>query len=63
LLAELADEARQRAKWRELTTEEHDVAMAALRDLAAGRADLAAPGGRPGGGLSCAGTAGPIWNS
>jgi hypothetical protein len=42
LIAELTGEARHRARWRELTEDEHRAAVAALRELAAGRADLLA---------------------
>jgi len=42
LVAQLTGEARHHARWRELTAGEHTVAVAALRDLAAGRADLLA---------------------
>ena len=42
LVAELYGEARHHAKWRELSAEEEAAAMAALRELADGRADLLA---------------------
>jgi hypothetical protein len=42
LAAELTGEARHHAKWRELSGDEETAAVAALRDLAAGRADLLA---------------------
>jgi hypothetical protein len=42
LVAELTGEARFRARWRELTAEEERAAASALRELAAGRADLLA---------------------
>jgi hypothetical protein len=42
LVAELYGEARHHAKWRELTEDEESAAVAALRDLAGGRADLLA---------------------
>ena len=42
LVAELHGEAKHHAKWRELTTAEQDAAVAVLRELAAGRADLLA---------------------
>ena len=42
LVAQLTGEARHHARWRELTAEEHAAAVTALRDLAAGRADLLA---------------------
>ena len=42
LIAQLHDEAKHHARWRELTGEEHAAAVAALRELAAGRADLLA---------------------
>jgi hypothetical protein len=42
LVAKLHGEARHHAKWRELSNAEHDAAVAALRELAAGRADLLA---------------------
>jgi len=42
LVAQLTGEARHRARWRELTTDEHAAAVAALRELAVGRADLLA---------------------
>jgi len=41
-VAELTGTARHHARWRELTPDEHDAAVAALRELAAGRADLLA---------------------
>jgi hypothetical protein len=40
LIAEIWGEARRRARWRELSDAEEAVAVAALRDLAGGRADL-----------------------
>ena len=42
LLAKLHGEARHHAKWRDLTEDEEAVAVTALRELAAGRADLLA---------------------
>ena len=42
LIAEIWGEARRHAKWRELTGAEEAAAVAALRDLAGGRADLLA---------------------
>jgi hypothetical protein len=42
IVAELTGEARHRAKWRPLTEEEEAVALAELRALAGGRADLLA---------------------
>jgi hypothetical protein len=42
LVAQLTGEARHRAKWRELTGEEEAAAVAELRELAGGRADLLA---------------------
>ncbi len=42
LVAQLTGEARHHAKWRELTEDEHTAAVGALRELAAGRADLLA---------------------
>ena len=42
LVAELYGEARHRARWRELSREEEATAVAALRELAGGRADLLA---------------------
>ena len=42
LVAQLTGTARHHAKWRELTETEHAVAVAGLRELAAGRADLLA---------------------
>ena len=42
LIAELYGEARRRAKWRDLTETEEAAAVAELRELAAGRADLLA---------------------
>jgi hypothetical protein len=42
LVAQLTGEARHRARWRELTGDEEAAAVAELRDLAAGRADLLA---------------------
>jgi hypothetical protein len=42
LVAELFGEARHRARWRDLTADEEAAAVAALRELAGGRADLLA---------------------
>jgi hypothetical protein len=42
LVAQLTGTAQHHAKWRELTGAEHAVAVAELRELAAGRADLLA---------------------
>ena len=42
LVAQLTGEARYRAKWRPLTGDEEAAAVAALRELAGGRADLLA---------------------
>ncbi len=42
LVAEIYGEARHRARWRELGSDEEDAAVAALRELAGGRADLLA---------------------
>jgi hypothetical protein len=42
LIAQLTGEARHRAKWRLLTADEEAAAVDALRELAAGRADLLA---------------------
>ena len=42
LIAEIWGEARHRARWRELTGDEETAAVAALRGLAGGRADLLA---------------------
>ena len=42
LVAEIYGEARRRARWRDLTTNEEATAVAELRQLAAGRADLLA---------------------
>ena len=42
LVAEIYGEARHHAKWRELTEAEEAAAVAALRELAGGRADLLA---------------------
>jgi hypothetical protein len=42
LAAELYGEARRRARWRELGSDEEAAAVAALRELAGGRADLLA---------------------
>ena len=42
LVAQLTGTAQHHAKWRELTEAEHAVAVAGLRELAAGRADLLA---------------------
>jgi len=41
-VARLHGTARHHARWRELTAAEHDAAVAALRELAGGRADLLA---------------------
>ena len=41
-VAELTGAARHHAKWSPLTADERDAAVAALRELAAGRADLLA---------------------
>ena len=41
-MAQLTGEARHRARWRPLTAEEEAVAVAELRELADGRADLLA---------------------
>ena len=41
-VAELTGEARHHAKWRELTADERAAAVAALRELAGGQADLLA---------------------
>ncbi len=41
-VAELTGAARHHARWRELTPDERDAVVAALRELAAGRADLLA---------------------
>jgi hypothetical protein len=52
LIAQLTGEAGHRAKWRELTEDEEAAAVAALADLAGGRANLLAlpqGGSRPGG--------------
>ncbi len=51
-VAELYGEARHHAKWRDLTAAEEGAAVAGLRELAGGRADLLAevaghPRGRP----------------
>ena len=42
LIAQLTGEARHRARWRELTADEEAAAVAELRELAGGRADLLA---------------------
>ena len=42
LIAELAGEAGHRTRWRELTEDEEAAAVAVLRELAGGRADLLA---------------------
>jgi len=42
LVAQLTGEARYRAKWRPLTDDEEAAALAGLRELAGGRADLLA---------------------
>ena len=42
LVAELTGEARHRAKWRELSSDEEDQAVAELQALAGGRTDLLA---------------------
>ena len=42
LVAQITGEARHRARWRDLTEDEEAAAVAALRELAAGRADLLA---------------------
>ena len=42
LIAQLHGEAKHHAKWRELTEDEEAAAVAALRELAAGRGDLLA---------------------
>jgi hypothetical protein len=42
LIAEIWGEARRRVRWRKLSDEEEAAAVAALRDLARGRADLLA---------------------
>ena len=42
LVAQLTGEARHRARWRELTGDEEAAAVAELRELAGGRADLLA---------------------
>ena len=42
IVAELTGEARHHAKWRELIEDEEAAAVAGLRELAAGRADLLA---------------------
>jgi len=42
LIAQLTGEARHHARWHALTEAEHAAAVAALRELAAGRADLLA---------------------
>jgi hypothetical protein len=42
LVAQLTGTARHHARWRDLTTDEETAAVAALAELAAGRADLLA---------------------
>ena len=42
IVAELSGEARHHARWRDLTADEEAAAVAALRELAGGRADLLA---------------------
>jgi len=42
LVSEIRGEARLHARWRELTADEHAASVAALREVAAGRADLLA---------------------
>jgi len=42
LVAELYGEARHHARWRDLSSDEEAAAVAALRELAGGRADLLA---------------------
>ena len=42
LVAKISGEAKHHAKWRELTADEEAAAVAALRELAGGRADLLA---------------------
>jgi hypothetical protein len=42
LVAQITGEARYHARWRDLTADEEAAAVAALRELAAGRADLLA---------------------
>jgi hypothetical protein len=42
LVAQLTGEARHHARWRELSSEEEAAAVAELRELAGGRADLLA---------------------
>ena len=42
LAAKISGEAKHHAKWRELTADEKAAAVAALRELAGGRADLRA---------------------
>src|SRR5256884_8126548 len=42
LVAQLTGEARHRARWRELSGDEEAAAVAGLRELAGGRADLLA---------------------
>ena len=42
LVAEIYGEARHQARWRELSSDEEVAAVAALRELAGGRADLPA---------------------
>ena len=64
LIAEIWGEARRRAQWRELGSDEEAAAVAALRELAGGRADLLAEvagvleGARAGGAGRAARTAG-----
>jgi hypothetical protein len=48
LVAEIYGEARHRARWRDLSSEEETAAVAELRQLADGRADLLAEGAREG---------------
>ena len=47
LVAEIYGEARHRARWRDLSSEEETAAVAELRQLADGRADLLAGRARP----------------
>ena len=42
IVAQVTGEARHRAKWRELSSDEEAAALGALRELAGGRADLLA---------------------
>ena len=42
LVAKISGEARHHARWRGLTTDEEAAAVAALRELAGGRADVPA---------------------